>query len=258
MASLVSLIVIFTLSALITKIASVALVHTGLSKEVATFQARSAFTGVGFTTNEAENIVNHPVRRRIVMTLMIIGNVGIISAIASLILTFVNTKQDDVTVIIRLLILFVSLGILWRLSKSRWLENKLVIIINMLLRKFTSLRVKDYVELLKLNDDYEITVIKVKKGDWLENKKVSVLKLRQEGINLIGIERKNGTYVGTPSGDTTVTTEDKLILYGRERNLRNLEKRKQDVNGQQQHEQAMEQQKIEKERQKKKDKSVKK
>jgi Trk K+ transport system NAD-binding subunit len=128
----------------------------------------------------------------------------------------------------------------------------------MLLRKFTSLRVKDYVELLKLNDDYEITVIKVKKGDWLENKKVSVLKLRQEGINLIGIERKNGTYVGTPSGDTTVTTEDKLILYGRERNLRNLEKRKQDVNGQQQHEQAMEQQKIEKERQKKKDKSVKK
>jgi hypothetical protein len=61
MTALISLIIIFTLSALITKIASEALVHTGLSKQSAKFQARSAFTGVGFTTSEAEHIVNHPV-----------------------------------------------------------------------------------------------------------------------------------------------------------------------------------------------------
>lgn len=38
------------LSLLITRIATNALSVTGLSRETARFQARSAFTGVGFTT----------------------------------------------------------------------------------------------------------------------------------------------------------------------------------------------------------------
>src|SRR6056297_3712972 len=94
MGSLISLIIILVLSVLITKIASESLIHTGLSKEMARFQARSAFTGVGFTTSESESIANHPVRRKIIMSLMLIGNIGIISALASLMLTFVNTSQD--------------------------------------------------------------------------------------------------------------------------------------------------------------------
>jgi hypothetical protein len=46
MAAVVSLLLIIALSLLITRIASVAFVHTGLSREVARFQARSAFSGV--------------------------------------------------------------------------------------------------------------------------------------------------------------------------------------------------------------------
>ena len=83
MAPLIRLIVILTFFVLITKIASEAFIHTGLSKQSAKFQARFAFTGVGFTTQEAE-IVNHPGRRRIILSMMLIGNVGEISAIASL------------------------------------------------------------------------------------------------------------------------------------------------------------------------------
>ena len=45
----------------LTRIATVALQLTGLSKANARFQARSAFTGVGYTTSEAEDTVNHPV-----------------------------------------------------------------------------------------------------------------------------------------------------------------------------------------------------
>lgn len=64
MLSIVSLLLILTLSILITRIATVALTHTGLSREAARFQARSAFTDVGFTTSESEKVVNHPERRR--------------------------------------------------------------------------------------------------------------------------------------------------------------------------------------------------
>lgn len=71
-------IVIITLSILVTRVATVALTLTltGLSRESAKFQARSAFSGAGFTTTESEDVVNHPIRRRVIMSLMLIGNAG--------------------------------------------------------------------------------------------------------------------------------------------------------------------------------------
>ena len=79
MAAALTLLLVLIVNMALTRIATVALVHTGLGRETARFQARSAFTGVGFTTNEAEGIVTHPVRRRIVMWLMLVGNVGIVA-----------------------------------------------------------------------------------------------------------------------------------------------------------------------------------
>jgi Trk-type K+ transport system membrane component len=87
MISIVTLLIVLTLSILITRIATVALTHTGLSRESAKFQARSAFTGVGFTTSESEKVVSHPVRRRILLTLMLLGNAGIVTAVSSLIVS---------------------------------------------------------------------------------------------------------------------------------------------------------------------------
>ena len=69
-----SVLVTLALALVITRVATVALTLTGLSKESARFQARSAYTGVGFTTTEAESVVGHPVRRRIVMILMLLAS----------------------------------------------------------------------------------------------------------------------------------------------------------------------------------------
>jgi len=93
MVSIFSLLLIISLSILITRIATIALLHTGLSRESARFQARSAFTGVGFTTAESEKVVNHPVRRRILLLLMLLGNAGVATAMSSLILTFIGKGQ---------------------------------------------------------------------------------------------------------------------------------------------------------------------
>jgi hypothetical protein len=62
MPALFSLLIVVTLSILVTRIATVALTHTGLSGEMARFQARSAFTGVGYTTSEAEQAVKRQKR----------------------------------------------------------------------------------------------------------------------------------------------------------------------------------------------------
>lgn len=253
MISLISLIIIFALSLLITKIASEALVHTGLSKQAARFQARSAFTGVGFTTSESENIVNHPLRRKIVMTLMLVGNVGIISAIASLMLTFIKTDDNFLPDYIKVIIIIGSIGALWLFSRSSWLERQLVKLIKKGLKKFTTLNIKDYVELLNLTREYEITVLEVQKNDWIENKALNDLKLRQEGINVIGIRRPDGSYIGSPEGNTEITENDRLILYGREKTLRNLERRKNDSQGDEDHERAKAEQSREKQKEQEQD-----
>ncbi len=95
MAAALTLLLVLIVNMALTRIATVALVHTGLGRETARFQARSAFTGVGFTTNEAEGIVTHPVRRRIVMWLMLVGNVGIVAVLSSLILSLVNLDMRE-------------------------------------------------------------------------------------------------------------------------------------------------------------------
>ena len=79
---------IFTLSTIIVRIASTIMRLTGLPDNVARFQSLSAMTGTGFTTRESELIVNYPIRRRVLMTLMIIGNLGLVSVVSTFVVTF--------------------------------------------------------------------------------------------------------------------------------------------------------------------------
>ena len=57
--------VIFTLSTIVVRLASTIMRLTGLPDNVARFQSLSAITGTGFTTRESELIVNYPIRRRV-------------------------------------------------------------------------------------------------------------------------------------------------------------------------------------------------
>ena len=58
--AILTLFIIIFMSLLVMRIATMALMLTGLSRESARFQARSAYTGVGFTTTESESIAGHP------------------------------------------------------------------------------------------------------------------------------------------------------------------------------------------------------
>jgi hypothetical protein len=83
-----SLVAVVAFGVIINRLALVALTLTGLSRDIARFQTRSAYYGVGFTTAQSEDVVNDPGRRRIIMTLALIGNAGVATTIASLLLSF--------------------------------------------------------------------------------------------------------------------------------------------------------------------------
>ncbi len=232
MIPVITVIIILSVSVLVTKIATIALMHTGLSRQSAKFQARSAFTGVGYATQEAENIVNHPVRRRIIMLLMLLGNAGIVSVIASLMLTFLDDKDPfGLSVTYRLLLLIAGILLLIILFNSKVVNKGLSKIIHYALKKYTKLNVMDYSGILHLSGEYEIAEILVGTDDWLANKNLAELALLREGLFILGINRKNGTYIGIPGSDTEISPGDTLIIYGRGPTIRRLDTRKKGSRG---------------------------
>ena len=223
MIGIISVIVILFISLLITRIATIALTHTGLSKESAKFQARSAFTGVGFTTTEAEKVINNPARRKIIMLLMLLGNAGIVTSMASLIIGF-SGIEDTVNNWIKVLVLVGGIVILWTLANSKWVDRRMARIINKMLKRFSKLNLMDYAGLLQLAGDYAISEIGIDEDHWLANKKLKDTELTKKGIIILAIIRKDGTFLGTPQANTMIYANNKLIVYGQSSTLYKMEK----------------------------------
>jgi len=237
--AILSVLVIIAVSVIVTKVATIALAHTGMSREMARFQARSAFTGVGFTTNEAESVVNHPVRRRIVMMLMLLGNAGIVTVISSLIIGFVNTRAEGPAILPRIAILAAGVAALWMLANSPMVDRVLNRAINRALKRWTTIDVADYGELLHLRGDYRVGELRVEKGDWMQGETLEGLGMRDEGVNVLGIERADGSYVGTPRGKTCLEAGDVIIVYGRTEAITRLDERPADWLAEREHEKAV-------------------
>ncbi len=241
MISIASLLVVIFLSIIITRVATIALTHTGLTRESAKFQARSAFSGAGFTTSESEMVVNHPVRRRIVMLLILIGNAGIVAAMSTLILTFVQ-RGDATSLGLRMVLLVGGIAALWGFASSHWVDRRLSRMIDRLLKRYTRLNITDYASLLHLTGEYRLAELKIKSEDWLDGRKLRNSRLRDEGINVLGIRRPDGSYIGNPIGETTLQRGDSLVLYGRIEAIDELDKRKTGLLGDKEHQEAVQEQ----------------
>ncbi|MDX1649777.1 MAG: TrkA C-terminal domain-containing protein [Myxococcota bacterium] len=237
MIAILTLLTVIVVSVLVTRVAAVMLAHTGMSREMARFQARSAFTGVGFTTWESEAVVNHPVRRRIVLTLMLLGNAGFVTAVSTLILGFVG-RQSPGEVWGRILVLAAGLAVLWRLATSAWVDRHLSRLVDRALRRFTDLEVRDYASLMQLGGDYKLSELTVDEDDWVADRPLRDTRLRDEGMIVLGVHRADGTYLGAPEGDTRIVPGDTLLIYGPEDSVAQLDARRQDASGEEQHRQA--------------------
>lgn len=248
MAALFSFIVIIVSSLLVVRVASVALMLTGVSRDLARFQARSAFTGAGFTTSESEKVVHHPVRRRIVMLLMLLGNAGLVTAASALILTFVNTSDDEATTFFdtawfRIMVIATGLIMLWFFAHGRWIDRRVTRIIAWALRRWTTIDARDYAGLLHLSSDFAVAEIQVRPGDWIADRELRELELNQEGVLVLGIERDDGRYIGTPRAESALHAGDIAILYGRIDAIRDLDQRRAGAAGNLAHATAISEQK---------------
>lgn len=215
MFAVILLVMVALISLLITRVATIALTVTGLSRQSARFQARSALTGVGFTTSESEAVVNHPVRRRIVLNLMLVGSLGLATVIAGMLAGFMGADNASQAVR-RIVLLILGLAAVYALSLNSAVDRRLSQMGVKLLNRYTDLDVHDYVRLLHLSGEYSVKEMATEEGDWIANRPLGELRLRDEGILVLGVVRRDGTYLGIPGKETVIEPGDTAILYGRD------------------------------------------
>ena len=173
---LIAILTVLALSLAISRLATLALTSTGLAHEAAHLQARSALTGTGFTTQESEHVIRHPVRRRVIMVLMLLHSAGTFTVLISLILSFAG-PSDDTQKLWRLAWIVGGAAGVWGLSRNRGVERWLRAVMTRGLQRWTDLDVRDYESLLKLSGDYAVTELALQNEDWLIGKQLGDCRL---------------------------------------------------------------------------------
>lgn len=219
------------LSLIITRTAAVMLELTGMSRDSARFQARAAYCGVGYASRESDGIVEHPLRRRIISSLMLLGNAGTATVVATMIVSFTKSGSGATTTATKLVAVGVGLLILFVFANSRFVDRQLTRFVQWALKTFTQLDLNDYVELLNLSEGFSILEVEIQEGDWLSGRDLLSLALPKEGVLVLGIHKKDGNYVGAPKATTQIDVGDRMTVYGRRAHLEELNTRKHGTDG---------------------------
>jgi hypothetical protein len=220
MVALVWLPIIALASLLVVRLGTTALVLTGLERDLCEFQAYSAFFGVGFTTRESEQVVNHPVRRRIVQHLILAGQVGLTSVIVPLVVTFVNVKSmsDGLK---QLGLIVGVLAALWLVISTAMFRSIVDRSLKFALKRTGALRRGlDHEVVLRLHAGYAVSEVALQEGMPLVGRRLDDARFGERGLVVLGLARADGSYVGAPRGDTACRATDVLTLYGRDADVR--------------------------------------
>lgn len=221
MVAVITLVVIAMVSLLAVRAGATALMMTGLSWDTANFQSYSAFFGVGFTTREAELVVNHPVRRRIIRDLILAGNIGVTSALATLVATLVqNSSGLRPMLIVGSVVL--GLGLLLYLTRVTWVQRAIDRIIQHTLERSGLVHVMDYELLLRIQHGYVVLEVDVLEDSPWANKPLRETRPWDHGIVVLAVKTDGLPMDGLPNAETILRPGDVITVYGQEQNIHRL------------------------------------
>lgn len=209
-----TLFIVLTLSVLVIRTAAVALRITGLPEEVARFQARSAFTGAGFTTSESEAILRHPVRRRIVSVLMVVGNLGFVSVMATVVVSLVQSGEAQGGILGQLLWLAGVLLVLWFVALNPLADRIMCGAIGRLLARSQGFGGRRPARLLRLPQGQGVTQLLAHPDSGLAGKPLGALA--PEGALVLAVQRDDGSFLNLPDPEEEIRPADEIFVYGEE------------------------------------------
>ena len=244
MAELLILLIIVSLSLVIVRAGAIALEKTGLSRQSAMFQSPSAFMLVGFTTDESEHVVNHPVRRRIIRTLMLVGFGAATGTLGTFVVALAGPDEGDISRPLKLSMLAGGLVVIWIVYKLEPFERLLEAVLRKALESGTELHIVDFEEMLRVHKGYTIANLPIDDDGWMVARTLRELELAGEGVLVLSITRENGVVLGTPASSTRLQIGDRILCYGLEEDLARLGIRSAGAAGDPAHELAKKRQRL--------------
>lgn len=214
MGAALSILVILSVSIFVVRVAAVAMRITGLPDNSARFQALSAFTGTGFTTNETEMVVNYPIRRRIVSLLMIIGNMGLVTVFATLVVSLVRTDGDVSAIFAQLAWLLGGLALLWFLMLSGTADRIMCSLISNVLESTTFLGKRRFHRLVQVGNGYSICEHPVRPDATGEYGSSLASTLANLDLELLAVRCASGTLFVGVTGKVQIESGDALVVFG--------------------------------------------
>jgi len=211
MAAALTIAVLFALSFGIVRIAAVAMRLTGLSENIARLQCISALTGTGFTTSESEMIVNYPIRRRILVALMIIGSLGLASVAATFIVSFIETEPRPGAIVWQAAMIVIAIGITVVIMSNKTLDRSMCGLIGLILVKTTTLGTRRYQCILQVDDGFCVAEHIYRGADATA---VKDLPPSFANLVLLGVHGKSVHRNERISPDARVSPGEVLICYG--------------------------------------------
>jgi len=198
-------------SFLMVRAAAIAFMMTGMDEKKARFQASSAFSGTGFTTKEAELIVNHPRRRQIATWLMILGNAGIVTVIVTATSSIVTSTGYQLP--ISILVLAVGIYIIYRLTSRTSLGLKWEKFVQQRLIKAHVFDEGTTEDLLHLLEGYGLIRATITKNSDLIGHSAIEVNTAGHEFMVMGIERGRD-WLSFPRSRELINEGDRLVVYG--------------------------------------------
>lgn len=199
------------ISMLFVRAGAIALMMTGMHYEQAKFQALSAFTSTGFTTREAEKVVNHPARRKIVSVLMIGGYAGIAAVLVSGTSTLAFSTASNLPRTI--LVLVIGLIVIYLIARSTGLMQRWENFVERFLRHRFGFEYEPTEELLHLAEGYGLVKMEITEDSVLFGKTIMQIGRTRKDSLILGIERGK-SWLPSRQMKEPVEVGDQLVIYG--------------------------------------------
>ena len=198
-------------SFLVVRAGAIALRMTGMDAEKASFQALSAFTRTGFTTREAELVLDNPQRRRIVTWLIILGNAGLIAIIVTATSSIATSTGYKLPITIGALL--VGTYLLYKLMRrrdfvrkwERFVENRFV--------KSRIIEEATTEDLLHLIEGYGLVRVIITQDSPFVGRSLVEANTPENEFRVVGIERGK-EWISLPRSREVINEGDKLVVYG--------------------------------------------
>ena len=225
--SLMLFIIVLTASFIIVRIGAIAFQLTGMEWSQAKFQSLSCFSGTGFTTREAELITGHEHRRRIASVLMVLGNAGLVTLIATvasalnpqntllgwLSESFLPFIPSWLVLWVNLAILIVALVVIFKLFLNTRFTRPLTDYLRKKIVNRGFFKRMSFEEITQLPDGYSLIRIRITKGSPLAGTLIGQSPLAESGIRVIAVITEGQT-TADPDAQTPIKPGQELIAFG--------------------------------------------